>query len=236
MKILPRILLSLIIVFSSIISFSQHKNDSLQKTTPPYNIKDYYLLLPDSMLNTLDSNVSLNQRLLALKYKTLEKLWNHKGFWIIDTLDFKNGYMKFSSTGDGGGIIFEITYFIKKDKTREIAVNKIYWDLAVSYSVVNIYTFNNNTWKDITKHVLPVINTSDFLNTEFSDIINKYSENNPVIYHLPEKGKTITVKIDIGTITGLFDNKFISETEYMKIKKLLHPINLVWNNGSFFKK
>ena len=211
-----------------LISFS-----GFTQKTKSYNIKDYFLLLPDSLLKSYDTSVSSEQRQLALTYKTLEELWNHKGFWQIDTLDYKNGYMKFSSTGDGGGTEFEITYFIKKDKTREIAVNTIYWDIVSTYSDVKIYTFEQNIWKDITKKVFPEIKLSYFTNDAFSNIIKSYTENSPVLYKLPQKGKTITAKIDIGIIDNLFDENYIDEKEYTNIKKSLRQIKLVWDKGNF---
>ncbi len=83
--------------------------------------------------------------------------------------------MKFSSTGDGGGTGFEITYFIKQDKTREIAVNTIYWDLASTYSVVKIYTFEQDKWNDITKKALPEIKFTDFTTEKFLSLIKSHT-------------------------------------------------------------
>jgi len=220
-----KIYFTILLILISFSGFSQK--------TKSYNIKDYFLLLPDTLLKSYDTTVSSEQRQLALTYKTVEELWNHKGFWQIDTLDYKNGYMKFSSTGDGGGTEFEITYFIKKDKTREIAVNTIYWDIISTYSDVKIYTFEQNIWKDITKKVFPEIKLSYFTNGAFSNIIKSHTENAPVLYKLPQKGKTITAKIDIGIIDYLFDENYIDEEEYINIKKSLRPIKLIWDKGNF---
>ena len=201
--------------------------------TKPYTIKDYFLLLPDTLLKSYETTVSSEQRKLALTYKTIEELWNHKGFWQIDTLDYRNGYMRFSSTGDGGGTEFEITYFIKKNKTRAIAVNTIYWDITTTYSVVKIYTFEKNTWEDITKKAFPEIKLSYFTTKAFSDIIESHTENFPVLFKLPQKGKTITGKIDIKIIDNLSDKNYIDKKEYINIKNSLRQIKLIWNNGIF---
>lgn len=233
MNLCKKINFSIILIIITLSTFAQKTDGIRQKINPPYNIKDYFLLLPDSLLKTFDKNVSLNQRQLALKYKTLKDLWNHNAHWIIDTLDYKNGYMKLSSTGDGSGTYFEITYFIKKDKTREIAVNTAYWDLAVTSSSLKFYSFKNDVWKDITKQVLPEINLSLFTNEELSVIIKSNTTVSPILFVLPQKGKNIIAKIDIGTIDNLFDENSVDEEEYIKIKESLKQIILIWNDGIF---
>ncbi len=228
-SIFNKIFAAILLLCISVFGFGQTKRTVLNKINPPYNIKDYYLLLPDSLLDGPD----FNQRMISLKYKNLDELWKHKGYWQIDTLDYRNGYLKLSSTGDGSGTEFEITYFIKKDKSREIAVNTIYWDLAVTSSSLKFYSFKNNTWKDITKKILPEIRLSLFTNETFSKIITSHSTISPVIYKLPQKGKNITAKIDIATIDNLLDENSVDEVEYVKIKKSLHPVKLIWYNGVF---
>lgn len=225
--------LFVILILISLSTFAQESGDIRQKIKPPYNIKDYFLLMPDSLLKIYEGNVSLKQRQLALKYKTLEDLWKHGAYWIIDTLDYRNGYMKLSSTGDGEGTYFEICYFIKKDKSREIAVNTTHWDLAESSSEMKFYSFKNKKWTDITSEVLPVISLSDFLNSELAGIIKDNTEKFPVVFALPEKGKTILAKIDMGTIDMLLENNKIDEVEYRNIKTAAKPIKLIWKDGIF---
>ena len=228
-SILNKITAGILLLCLSVFGFGQTKKTVLNKIKPPYNIKEYYLLLPDSLLDGPD----FNQRMISLKYKNLDTLWKHKGYWLIDTLDYKNGYLKLSSTGDGSGTEFEITYFIKKDKSREIAVNTIYWDLAMISSSLKFYSFKNNTWKDITKKVLPEIKLSFFTNEAFAKIITSQTTMSPVLYKLPQKGKNITAKIDISTIENLLDENTVDEDEYVQIKKSLKQILLIWNNGVF---
>lgn len=233
MNLCMKINFSFLLICVSLFSFAQETHNIQQEIKPPYNIKDYFLLLPDSLLKTSDTNVSLKQRQLALKYKTLEDLWNHNAFWIIDTLDYRNAYIKLSSTGDGSGTYFEITYFIKKDKTREVAVNTTYWDLTETYSSLKFYSFENNFWKDITKKVLPEINLSLFTDEDLSGIINSNTTVSPILYVLPQKGKNIIAKIDIGTINNLLEENSVDEEDYIKIKKSLKQTVLIWNDGIF---
>ena len=228
-SILNKIIAGILLLCLSVFGFGQNKKAVLNKIKPPYNIKEYYLLLPDSLLDGLD----FNQRMISLKYKNLDTLWKHKGYWLIDILDYKNGYLKLSSTGDGSGTEFEITYFIKKDKSREIAVNTIYWDLAMISSSLKFYSFENNAWKDITKKVLPEIKLSLFTKEEFAKIITSQTTMSPVLYKLPQKGKNISAKIDISTIENLLDENFVDEDEYVQIKKSLKQILLIRNNGVF---
>ncbi len=226
-------IISILISGMSVLSFGQTGNSELTNIKPPYNIKDYFLLLPDSMLKTFDQTVDLNQRLLALKYDNVEELWKNEGFWQITTSDYKNGYLKLVSTGDGAGTIFEITYFIKKDKTREIAVNKTYWNMAISFSTLHFYSYENEVWKDITNNVLPDINLSDFTTDEYAELLKKETKHLPVIYHLPQKGKNIKAEIDSGTIDNLFDDNVIDKAKYINIKKSLRKLVFVWNDGIF---
>lgn len=226
MKLIGQVLFT-VFFFLNITSFAQ--NNIHSKIKPPYNIKDYFLLLPDSLIG----NVNIEQRQLSLKYKTLEDLWNHNALWIIDTLDYRNGYMKLSSTGDGAGTYFEITYFIKKDKTREIAVNITKWDIAGAFSKLNFFIFENNKWKNITKDVVPSINISDLVNTKQAKIIEDNIDFAPIIYILPQKGKIILVKLDLETIETLSDDKVISKEDYINIKNSAKTIKLIWYNGVF---
>ncbi len=205
--------------------FSQSDVNNIVK----YNIKDYFLLFPDSLIG----NISIEQRQLSLKYKTLNDLWKHNGLWIIDTMDYRNGYLKLSSTGDGAGTEFEITYFIKKNKTREIAVNTIYWDITTAYSEIKFYSYDNNKWKDITKKVLPEINLSLFTTKESIEILNQFQNKNYILYKLPQRGKTITAKINTDNINYLLNDNLINKDEYLKIIKSLKPLKLIWNDGVF---
>ncbi len=222
-----------VLICISTFSFSQSESTLIRNIKQPYNIKDYFLLLPDSILKVYDTEINLHQRLLSLKYNTLENLWNNDGYWILDTLDYRNGYLKLSSTGDGAGTIFEITYFIKKNKTREIAVNKIYWDLGMSFSVLNFYEFKNLIWRNITKEVLPPVKLSDFTISKYAELINSKIDYFPVVYKLPQKGKNIKAEIDPATIDNLFDENKIDKNEYVKIKESLHKLVLLWKDGIF---
>lgn len=218
----------LFLILVSFSSFSQKTND--RKAS--YNIKDYFLLLPDSIFKDVEIPLSLEQRQIALKYKTLEQIWNHKGYWKIDTIDYKNGFMKISTTGDGGGSMVEITYFIKKDKSRLIAVNISQWDIMGISSNVKFYTYKNKIWKDVTTDVLPKVKISDFTINEFVKYFD-LNENNPLFYNLPQKGKNIIVRIDNGAVEKLFDSGKINDSLYKKINSSLKERVLYWHDGKF---
>jgi len=222
------IILVLIISLNVYSGFSQKTNDRKGS----YNIKDYFLLLPDSVFKDTETSLSSEQRQIALKYKTLEQLWKHKGFWQIDTLDYRNGYMKISTTGGGGGFYIEITYFIKRDKTRLIAVNISQWDMMRTASDLKFFTYKNKKWKDVTSTVLPEITLSYLVKSNYVKFFN-IKENNPLIYILPQKGKNIIVQIDKGAVESLIDDGKITEDGYAKIEKTLKDGVLYWHNGTF---
>jgi len=230
---MKNLILLLLFLSNFYINFSQNNIKVLDDIKPPYNIKDYFLLLPDSIFKNGEIALGLNQRLISLKYKTLEELWNHKGHWQIDTIDFGNGYIKFSSTGDGAGTYVEITYFIKKDKSRLIAVNLTNWDMMSTQSQLRFYTFSNNIWKDVTKTILPKISLSDFLEDKYVKTLETKDDNPFFVFKLPQKGKTIKVKLDYGHIEFLADDNNINFDIILQIEKLIKYRDLIWHDGIF---
>ncbi len=197
-----------------------------------YNITDYFLLLPDSIFQNLEVPLDAKQRQIALKYKKVEDIWNNNGYWMIDTTDYRNGYMKISTTGDGAGTQIEITYFIKTDKSRITAVNIIKWDMANTCSYLKFYTFKNNIWKDITDKVLPDINISYFIENKYKYL---FSGENKFLFKLPQKGKNIKVKICPGTTDELLNENKITEKEYNEINNTIKEKTLYWNDGTFIR-
>ena len=216
-----------IVIIASIFSIfifgkSLYSQDNITK---PYDIKDYFMLIPENFLR-----IDKETRIDILKKKTIQEVMESGSYYQLDTLDFKNAYMKFQSVGDGEGIIFEITYYILKNKDRIIAVNFIGWSMCCEDSFVRFFKIKDNNWIDITYSVLPDIKISDF----YFDI--KYSRTAKsklyLRYYLPQKGKNIKVKL----ADTFFE--YMNDEDYLKLKdaKRLQEFDLVWNNGTFLIK
>ncbi len=186
----------------------------------PKNIKDYFLLLPDKLIN----NLSLEQRKFMLQTKEVIELIEKEIYFSIDTLDYKNAYMRISGLSDGEGQNIELTYFVKSDKSKLIAVNITQWDMVSEVSSLNFYTYNNSKWTNVTSEVIPKIDINSFVNKKVE------MKSGPIKIILPQNGKTIKVDLDMDALS-----EWINKKEYSKIKNNLSCTNfdLLWRDGTF---
>ena len=145
----------------------------------------------------------------------------------VIVIDNKNGFFGRRSEGEGGGDSLEITYWILKDKSRLIAVNRSSWGMCCPESILRFFTFNDFIWKDVTKDVFPKLMISDFIDRKY---LIKADRNKiaPVYISLPREGKDITVQL--GGETG--ENGYHGKPIPLKNKE----IKLIWNNENFIPK
>ena len=193
----------------------------LEKIDEPYDIGEYFLLLPDSLI--LD--IPLKERPTMLEVKNdMQKVDEHGLSYHVQTIDFNNAYMLIKDFGGGGGFDIEITYFVKSDKTRLIAVNTTQWDMQCSQSKLHFYTYSNQIWTDISSEIIPEININSFSKTKVN------IDEAPINVKLPQNGKTIKVSL---SLEGLAD--WVDENDYKKIEKQLFctKYDLKWNDGTF---
>ena len=190
----------------------------------PYDIKDYFLLLP----NKLILNIPLSDRKKILEIKDFQASHEAGIYYLTKIIDIKNAFIRICSTGDGGGNNIEMTYFIKSDKTKLIAVNISSWDMLTESSDVHFYTVENNIWTDVTTDVIPEINMSCFSKATTN------VDNAAILVILPQKGKTIKAVLDIEALTDLADY----DNAYLKVKEQLFctKYDLAWNDGTFIIK
>ena len=192
--------------------------------TKPNNIKDYFLLIPDELI----LNISINDRKKILEIKDYQESQELGIYYLTETIDINNAFIRICSTGDGGGNNIEMTYFIKSDKTKLIAVNISSWDMLTESSELHFYTYENNIWTDVTTDVIPEINMSCFSKA------NTNVDNAAILVILPQKGKTIKVTLDAEALTELVDY----DEAYIKVKEQLFctKYDLTWNDGTFIVK
>ena len=197
------------------------KEDVLDSIKEPYDIFDYFLLLPDSLV--LDLSVVNRNNIPEIK--DLQNAFESEIYYLTDTIDKKNAFLRIKSAGDGDGHNLEMTYFVKSDKTRLIAVNIIYWDMLTETSTLHFYTYIDNTWTDVTSEVIPEINMSSFSSAKTN------VDNSAIIVALPLNGKTIKVKLDKWAVEEYaYDND-----DYGNVLKKLYctKYDLIWNDGTF---
>lgn len=167
----------------------------------PYNIEAYFMFLPQAVLY-----LDYDNRKSILKDAGTSKKTPFQNKSII--VDNKNGFLSVQNEGEGGGDSLEITYWVLKDKTRLIAVNRSSWGMCCPESKLQFFTFNNYAWKDVTDEFFPALKLSDF-------IIEKYLKDEdrnkkaPIYISLPRKGKNIEVQLgaDIGEKKVTVENR-----------------------------
>ena len=193
----------------------------LTSITEPYDIKDYFLLLPDELI--LEINALDRKKILEIK----DFRESHESgiFYYTETIDVKNAFLRVKSAGDGDGNNIEMTYFVKSDKTRLIAVNIIYWNMLTETSDLYFYTYSNKKWTDVTADVIPEINMASFSTAKVT------VDNVAITVLLPQNGKTIKVALDAEILPEFYD--YTPEYEQVKDNLFCTKYDLIWNDGTF---
>ena len=219
MKIKQLFTLSIVFILFSPPAYTQNN------ISEPYNIKDYFLLIPENILN-----ISLKERKEILKKKTFREILEAGDYYQLDTLDLKNGYIEFQTVGDGEGNMFEMTYYKLDNDERIIALNIIGWGMCCEDSKLRFYKIKSKEWIEITQSVLPIISLSAFY---IEDKITESAKSELFLrYYLPQKGKNIKVKL----ADTFFE--YMNERDHKKLfyAERIEEIRLIWNNGTFIKK
>jgi hypothetical protein len=201
------------------------------------NIKDYFLMLPD--INTRYGNLDKESKKKLLDNKNSE--------FRINTINIKNGFMSFSTTGDGEGANFEITYYNLKNKKKLVVINNTEWVMCCESSNYSFYHISGNNVESVSsKKILPDFNLKDFLkenkNNPKIDLLikNKKLVDNYYVIKLPQKGKDITVSINWGSLIypfeGTSDEKDKETLKFINsLEKDLKPLILKFKDGRFYK-
>jgi hypothetical protein len=113
------------------------------QTSPPRNVRDYYLLLPD---------------------KYFEANPEQRVKWMLDqkrgaVVDVKHGYLV--APGDGAQMTLVVCLFKNRDGTYTVGVDAMYSEDA-DYSRLNFYRYANGSLVDITKSIVPVALPKDY--------------------------------------------------------------------------
>jgi len=198
-------------------------------------IVDYFLALPDNLI--LD--ITKTERQLILNERNQQKLWEQKCYFAIRVVDKPNAFLSFGTTGDGDGNNVEITYFVKKDKSRILAINITYWNVCCQFSTTRFYEIKGSEFIEITQNVIPKIGLDEFIRKQvYATILTQYSKTEmetkpPVKITLPQVGKTIKVELEMETLYYEFENEPKAVINDLKSGIYCHSFDLIWNDGTF---
>jgi hypothetical protein len=171
----------------------------------PFDIEAYFMLLPENVLD-----MDTVRRKAFLKQPGI-------------VVDLQNGYLGWSHEGDGGGDSLEITYWILKDKTRLIGVNRSSWGMCCPSSKLRFFTFNDHVWKEVTDRFLPRLVYSDFVDGRVVTVDDR-NKVAPIHVTLPRSGTVITI-----TPGAELQEGYKGKPESITCAKL----ELVWLNDRF---
>lgn len=179
------------------LQFDPHVKD---KVTVPYDVGEYFLLLPDSIFNDLPflkkgtMSADFRAELLA---STQRDSWESGWPYYLATRDLRNGYLRMNSVGDGEGAYLEMCYWNCPDGGRLIAVNVGQWAMCCEESTVSFFHFEADEWTRV-PDPMPAIQLSDFLKTGHENLQPALeAEDVYLAFQLPHEGKDIGVHFDV---------------------------------------
>ncbi len=153
----------------------------------PFDIEAYFRLLPKSVL-PYDQN--RRKTLLQGPAETI----NASTFPTTVVIDRKNCFLSVRDEGGGGGDSMEIAYWILKDRSRLIAVNRTNWGMSCDTSHLRFFTFKKQLWQEVTNKYLPPITLASFI---WSDHLKPEDKNKPAPLYikLPRDGFNISISL-----------------------------------------
>ena len=183
----------------------------------PYDIEAYFRLLPKSVVP-----YDQNRRKALLKGPA--KFLNQTGFDTIVKIDRKNCFLSVCNEGGGGGDSVEVAYWILKDRSHLIAVNRTNWGMCCDTSILRFFTFKKQVWQEVTDKYLPPITLASFI---WSDHLKPEDKNKPAPLYikLPREGFNISVSLG----GDILDNGYNNDPE--AFTNTTHE--LVWENERF---
>ncbi len=181
----------------------------------PQDISEYFLLLPSEKYWTIEEDQSdkFKGRQLYLKNTPKRKV----------TIDKKNAYISIVDGSEELEFRFTMSYFIKSDKSKVIAVNYYQQGGDCDSYLLKFYTYTTNKWVDVTNGTLPSLSLKNLKVIEKNFI--------PVDFHytLPQYGTSISARIDPICEQAYEANGIDYMSYFEKFKKLTYKtIQLKW--------
>lgn len=196
------------------------------------NIVNYFLELPEKNLK-----IDGEERNKILKYPDFKSAMENSLYFAVDTIDYRNGYMKIVSTGDGAGEHYELTYFNLSDGDKLIAVNHIQWAMCCEDSKVTFLRYNKGNWIDVTEETILVDILKEFFSSETVCKFVKEELDGQLIYKLPQKGKNIIVQLSETFYYYIYEppaEGYRFSTKEIEGAIKYNQIELLWDDGAFY--
>jgi hypothetical protein len=182
-------------------------NGATSAKTRPKTVVDLYHLLPESIIGS------------RYKLTLRETTWyadDEEGISRRAIVDIKNGYIKISDEGTGGGYSGhqEIALFVNARGERIIAINAYGCETDIdpplcSFRGLDLYHLVNNRWEKITAQVKPEIALKSFFDkgydpesaTELKGILQEIKTKNGLLrYTLPRYGTDVRVALNLSAL------------------------------------
>lgn len=188
----------------------------------PGDISEYYLIIPGHPYYAYaEKPKGMSEFELRKKY-----LEPKKGMQI--EIDKKNAFMSISDNTSELGYKMQLTYFVKSDGKKVIAVNEDQAGGDCDSRSLKFYTLENGKFTDVTARVMPSLSLKDFCPEA---TVSNYSFFEP-LYQLPRVGTTVRVS---ATALCEQDNRGrVSYEEYVRYFQKLkcRQIELAWDKES----
>ncbi|NPV01362.1 MAG: hypothetical protein HPY53_08260 [Brevinematales bacterium] len=181
----------------------------------PKDIVDYFLILPGEYLDPYFADMGFEERLYFLENNDSLEL----------TVDMKNAYISVKGPYNDTAIEMVVTYFVRADKTKVIAVSRTepdsHWEFV---RVCGFYELKDGNFTDITKHIFPKITLDLFVADAYKKLVTSGIYTQFVVEtELPQFG-TVAKVYPKGIPTYLFE----SEDEQYTYEDIMATMPYLW--------
>lgn len=201
------------------------------------SIVDYYNSIPLKLLDNYKFQLQYKNNIWISRSETNRE--------IKPIVDIKNGYLKITDAGTGGGVLeHELALYRTHDGSDIVGAKTAQFDGVGSTCSLKFYKPSGNQWMDITNDVLPKIDLSFFMNETYKlkkEKLIKILDGISFLYQLPRIGTTMNVKIELDRFIMSHrgnddkmksgDKEIISNIKYQEIELLWDDKNSKFNFG-----
>lgn len=173
---------------------------------PPYSVADYFLLLPESLFDYEGKTKPFDTRTrrLILQSSTSDSARMNGVDFFLGALETYKTFMVINTPESDKGTSFSVaqwTYKPSPQKGKKVVTKPLIgwckrrWTGQGSSSIVRFFTFENNTWQDITAKVFTPVKMTEFF--QWSGLKKLPNLLPPVDYELARAEQAIIGRLDM---------------------------------------